>query len=77
VPGYCKSCFREQPEGVTLCSECASSSGRAGQKIAAILGVAAIPFILNGINSLNARACVIGVAIAVTAVLAYVWSSLR
>jgi hypothetical protein len=77
VPGHCKSCFREQPDGVTLCASCASGQGRAGQKIAVVVGAAAIPFVLTGVLQLNARACVIGVAIAVAAVLTYVWSSMR
>ena len=75
---YCRSCFRELPEDVFLCPACASRDAvRPSQKIAIVLGLCAIPFVLTGIASLNARACIIGMAIAATAAVVYALLSLR
>lgn len=75
---YCKSCFRELPAGTALCSACESQhQSGAGQKVAIILGLFAIPMLVSGLGGLNAKACIIGALIATGAVVLYVGLSFR
>ena len=75
--GYCHSCYREVPDGASLCAACTAEQPSPAQKVVIVLGIVAIPVLFTGIGMLNARLCVLGVAIAAAAALTYAALSLR
>ena len=77
--GYCRSCYREVPDGAMFCVGCTAkqASVTPAQKIVIVLGLAAIPVLFTGIGTLNPKLCLIGVAIAAIASLTYAVLSLR
>ena len=61
-----------------FCSACESQPGSsAGQKAAIVVGLFAIPMLLNGLAGLNAKACILGALIAVAAAVLYMALSFR
>ena len=76
---YCRTCYRDVPPDRMFCPRCAEHNTPRSRlaRIVVLLGTAGVPVMFGGVLGLSQRTCLIGAAVAATAVLLHLVITLR
>jgi predicted nucleic acid-binding Zn ribbon protein len=76
---YCRTCYRDISPDRMFCSRCAELNSPRSRlaRIVILLGTAGVPVMFGGVLGLSQRTCLIGAAVAATAVLLHLVITLR